>query len=342
METRTKVLECFTDLLIECQVIPKRHTTDMYPVIARRRQQRRRSNSPKGKKEGNETETAGAGKKINDANTNEDEHEDEEELILATVNRNAAPYLGLDSVGVHLLCYVRHATQDDNINNTDGNSISLWLAQRSENKSQYPLSWDPTVAGGQPYGISLHENMIKEAYEEAGIDRSMIVHHAVPAIAPSTTVSSTTTRGADDDNNNNSNHNSKLLVPVPLSRMTCSSNNYSDDKDGRRRMAPWMKYSLYYTWDLEVDRDDFIPTAIDGEVTQFQLFTTKELLYEVLYGTKLRPAMILVVTDFLIRHQILTPDLLTGGLDEYTAIVAALRHRTRISVLYNYESNDYF
>ena len=102
-----------------------------------------------------------------------------------------------------------------------------------------------------------------------------------------------------------------------------------------------MKYSLYYTWDLEVDRDDFIPTAIDGEVTQFQLFTTKELLYEIMHGTKLRPAMILVVTDFLIRHQLLTPDLLTGGLDEYTAIIAALRHRKRVIVQYRNESNDY-
>ena len=49
---------------------------------------------------------------------------------LATINRNAAPFLGITSVGVHLLCYVR-----------DGNTKgpSLWLAQRAANKAHNAL-----------------------------------------------------------------------------------------------------------------------------------------------------------------------------------------------------------
>uniref|UniRef100_A0A7S2XRZ1 Uncharacterized protein n=1 Tax=Attheya septentrionalis TaxID=420275 RepID=A0A7S2XRZ1_9STRA len=68
-----------------------------------------------------------------------------------------------------------------------------------------------------------------------------------------------------------------------------------------------MKQSLYYSWDLEVDAS-FRPIAVDGEVAQFRLWTASELEQEVRYGNNLRPAMRLVITDFLMRHGIITPD----------------------------------
>ena len=68
--------------------------------------------------------------------------------ILATVNRNAAPFLGVSSVGVHLLCYVRDGDSDGDGDANNNSSISLWLAQRAANKSHNALRWDPTVAGG--------------------------------------------------------------------------------------------------------------------------------------------------------------------------------------------------
>mmetsp|Transcript_18293 Transcript_18293/g.25785 ORF Transcript_18293/g.25785 Transcript_18293/m.25785 type:complete len:325 (-) Transcript_18293:698-1672(-) len=83
--------------------------------------------------------------------------------IICVIDRNAAPFFGVTSVGVHLNCFVRQ---------NDGN-LSLWMAQRSSNKSTFPSYWDPTVAGGQPVGLTLMDNMIKEAKEEAGIDSTL-------------------------------------------------------------------------------------------------------------------------------------------------------------------------
>jgi len=177
-----------------------------------------------------------------------------EEEIIATINRMAAPFLGITSVGIHLLCYVF----DKNKNN-----ISLWLAQRAANKSHYPLYWDPTVAGGQPVDIKLFQNVIKEAGEEAGINPESVIQNAVSTGC--------------------------------LSQMTCKPN------------GTCMKQSLYYTWDMQVYRETFVPKSVDGEVATFELCTEQKLEYEIRYGNRLRPAMILVVTDFLIRHGVITP-----------------------------------
>ena len=79
---------------------------------------------------------------------------------LCLIDRNAAPYFGVSSVGVHLHCYVRSPG--------DG-GLQLWVAQRAADKSTHPGLWDPTVAGGQPSGLSLKQNVVKEAGEEAGL-----------------------------------------------------------------------------------------------------------------------------------------------------------------------------
>jgi isopentenyldiphosphate isomerase len=271
VDARNLVLETFTDLLLECNIISKRHT-DMYPI------------------------TDIGAKKIS-----EEEGDEEKETILATVNRMAAPFLGITSVGVHLLCYVRgdgDGDDDDddddgddgdktskNNNNDNNNNVSLWLAQRAANKSHYPLYWDPTVAGGQPADIGLFQNVIKEAGEEAGIDPELVTKNAI------------STGG--------------------LSQMTCKPN------------GTCMKQSLYYIWDMQVDRKTFIPHPTDGEVVQFELCTAKQLEYEVRYGDRLRPAMILVITDFLIRHGIITPD----NESDYAKITAAI-HRERLVLEY--------
>ena len=81
---------------------------------------------------------------------------------LCVVDRNAAPFFGTTSVGVHLHCYVR--TQA---------GLQLWVAQRAADKATYPGMWDSTVAGGQPVGMSLSANMMKEAAEEAGLDAAL-------------------------------------------------------------------------------------------------------------------------------------------------------------------------
>ena len=77
---------------------------------------------------------------------------------VAEVERAACPYLGLRSWGVHMTGYVRKA---------DG--LHIWVATRAKDKPNYPGLLDNTVAGGQPVGLTPHENMIKECEEEADI-----------------------------------------------------------------------------------------------------------------------------------------------------------------------------
>lgn len=60
----------------------------------------------------------------------------------------------------------------------------MWVARRSKSKPTWPGKLDHIVAGGQPYGLSPSENMVKECEEEAGIDGA-IAKHAVPVGAVS-------------------------------------------------------------------------------------------------------------------------------------------------------------
>ncbi len=80
---------------------------------------------------------------------------------LLLMERAALPLFGVSGYGVHMNGYVRH-----------GDEIRLWVARRSRNKPTFPGKLDHLVAGGQPHGISLKENLIKECLEEASIPHS--------------------------------------------------------------------------------------------------------------------------------------------------------------------------
>jgi len=230
----TAAMEMATQVLIDHNVIPKRHN-DMYPM----------SSSP--------THNA-----------------------VGFINRNAAPYFGITSIGVHLLCYQKYPQSQSQ----PQNDVALWMAQRAPTKAHFPSLWDPTVAGGQPANLSLWDNLVKEAGEEAGIHPEQLTHaHSVSC----------------------------------LSQMTSKP-------DGT-----CLKQSLYYCWELNVDDTPLEPKAIDGEVAKFELWNSTTLLEEVQSGSRLRPAMRLVITDFLIRHGIITPD----AEPDYVAIQTAL-HRDRL------------
>ncbi len=74
------------------------------------------------------------------------------------IERAAAPHFGIRSFGVHMTGYTRKA---------DG--IHIWVARRARLKPTYPGMLDNTVAGGQPVGMGLIDNMVKECGEEGGI-----------------------------------------------------------------------------------------------------------------------------------------------------------------------------
>jgi 8-oxo-dGTP pyrophosphatase MutT (NUDIX family) len=74
------------------------------------------------------------------------------------VERAAASFLGIRGFGVHVNGLVRQ-----------GDEMSVWVGTRAESKPFWPGKLDQLVAGGQPVGISLLENVIKESAEEAAI-----------------------------------------------------------------------------------------------------------------------------------------------------------------------------
>lgn len=90
------------------------------------------------------------------------------------MERSASVYFGIKAYGVHVNGYVE---------NEDG-SLDMWVARRSSSKPTWPGKLDHIVAGGQPYGISPMDNVIKECYEEAGIEPEL-ASKAVPVGAVS-------------------------------------------------------------------------------------------------------------------------------------------------------------
>ena len=76
------------------------------------------------------------------------------------IERAAALYFGTQCYGVHINGLVKKY---------DG--IYVWLAVRAKDKPFFPGQLDQIVAGGQPVGISLMDNVIKESQEEANIPR---------------------------------------------------------------------------------------------------------------------------------------------------------------------------
>ncbi len=79
-----------------------------------------------------------------------------------TIDRCAAAPLGIRSFGVHV----------NGITERDGQAF-MWIGLRALNKPSAPGKLDHIVAGGQPHGLSIMENLIKECAEEADIPRPL-------------------------------------------------------------------------------------------------------------------------------------------------------------------------
>ncbi len=56
------------------------------------------------------------------------------------------------------------------------NSTIIHFAKRSKKLKRFPGFFDNPIAGGQPSGISIIENLFKEAKEEAGLSTSDLKH----------------------------------------------------------------------------------------------------------------------------------------------------------------------
>ena len=90
------------------------------------------------------------------------------------LDRSTVPYFGIRAFGVHLNGYVENAN----------GSVDLWIARRAEDRLLCPGMLDNMVAGGQPIGLGVLENMIKECDEEAAIAKHL-ARKAIPVGAVS-------------------------------------------------------------------------------------------------------------------------------------------------------------
>lgn len=81
---------------------------------------------------------------------------------LLHIERGAARYFGVRTYAAHINAIVRMPE-----------STSMWLARRSLTKATDPGMLDNLVAGGIGAGLSIRDTVIKEAWEEAGIDAAL-------------------------------------------------------------------------------------------------------------------------------------------------------------------------
>jgi len=87
---------------------------------------------------------------------------------LMTLERAAVPLFGVMAFAVHLNGVVGERAD-----------LRMWIAKRSLSKPTGPGKLDQLVAGGQPAGVSLSDNLVKECAEEAMISADL-ARRAVP------------------------------------------------------------------------------------------------------------------------------------------------------------------
>jgi len=88
--------------------------------------------------------------------------EDWGQPALFLLDRAQVSYFGFKAFGLHVNGFVR-----------EGNRHKLWIGTRALDKPVAPGKLDNMVAGGQPAGLSLAENLLKEAAEEADIPAAL-------------------------------------------------------------------------------------------------------------------------------------------------------------------------
>jgi 8-oxo-dGTP pyrophosphatase MutT (NUDIX family) len=86
---------------------------------------------------------------------------------LALIERAAARFWGTLTFGAHCNGWVAGA---------DGRPSHLWIAERAASKATDPGLFDNLVGGGVPFGQSPWQSLLREAWEEAGLDASVLQH----------------------------------------------------------------------------------------------------------------------------------------------------------------------
>ncbi|HUY68937.1 MAG TPA: DUF4743 domain-containing protein [Alphaproteobacteria bacterium] len=81
---------------------------------------------------------------------------------LAQIDRAGVPWFGVKGFGIHVNGFVKKPS-----------GLHLWIGERAKNRLVDPGKLDNMIGGGQPIGLTLEENLRKEAHEEAGINAAL-------------------------------------------------------------------------------------------------------------------------------------------------------------------------
>ena len=187
---------------------------------------------------------------------------------LCTVERAAAPLLGVRAYGVHVNGYVFVDEEENNASLQPLHaSMRLWVATRSLTKPTWPGRLDHIVAGGQPDGLSPAANVVKECGEEAGVPADVARACARAAGAVS----------------------------------------YASILPATGATPPCVKRDVLFVYDLRLP-PDFVPVPSDGEVAGFELLPLHDVATLVTHTREFKDNCNLVIADFLIRHGYWTPE----------------------------------
>ena len=82
---------------------------------------------------------------------------------LLKVQRLMGPFFGFQFFGVHLNGFLKK-----------NNKYFMWIGRRTK-KGNFPNDLDQIAAGGLPFNVTIKKNLIKESYEEANINKKLIL-----------------------------------------------------------------------------------------------------------------------------------------------------------------------
>lgn len=149
--------------------------------------------------------------------------------LLWSMERSAIPLIGVVSYGIHLTAYIR-----------DSNSpygLKFWVPRRSTNKQTFGGMLDNTVAGGLAVNEDPLTCLVREAEEEAGLQKDLVQKYS----------------------------------------KTCGTVTYIYYTDSRAGgEVGLVQPECEFIYDLELP-ESVVPTPTDGEVEEFYLWSVDEV-----------------------------------------------------------------
>ncbi|KAF8461382.1 NUDIX hydrolase domain-like protein [Kalaharituber pfeilii] len=162
--------------------------------------------------------------------------------------------------------------------------MALWIPTRSRTKPTYPGRLDNTVGGGITSGYTAFETIVKESAEEASLPEDLVREHA------------------------------KCVGVISYFLLS---------NEGTGGEIGLMQPEVQICYDLDLTgREDVVPQPCDDEVEEFELMDL-EKVRKALRAGRFKTNCAIMVLDFFIRHNIITPE----NEPDYLEIVARIHRR---------------